>query len=163
MGTTGDFKSEDLLRQESECTLPNLDLSVAQRIGAVAVEIATNRNLGIAISIRFGDWEVFKAALPGAKPENDGWINRKANVVNLKHHSTMYERVKSEEDGIDWHQANGVMDVTHAIHGGGFPLISKSEGFKGILLISGLPQVDDHLLAVEILQKYIFDEEQKNI
>jgi uncharacterized protein (UPF0303 family) len=153
--TTGNFKSADLLRQESDCALPKIDLNVAQEIGAIAVQLGTYRNLGIVISIRFDEWEVFKAALPGSKPENDGWINRKANVVNLKHHSTMYERVKAEEEGIDWHQANGVTDITHAIHGGGFPLISKSEGFKGALLISGLPQVDDHLLAVEILEKYL--------
>jgi uncharacterized protein (UPF0303 family) len=153
--TTGNFNSADLLRQENGYTLPKIDLNVAQEIGAIAVQLGTDRNLGIVISIRFGEWEVFKAALPGSKPENDGWINRKANVVNLKHHSTMYERVKAEEEGIDWHQVNGVTDITHAIHGGGFPLISKAEGFKGALLISGLPQVDDHLLAVEILEKYL--------
>lgn len=153
--TTGNFNSVDLLRQESDCTLPLLDLGIANKIGNLATKIALDRNLGIAISIRVGDWEVFKAALPGSKPENDGWINRKANVVNLKQHSTMYERVKAEEEGIDWHSANGVTDITHAIHGGGFPLISKSDGFKGVLLISGLPQVEDHLLAVEILMSYL--------
>lgn len=153
--TTGNFKSADLLRQEVDCVLPEIDLNIAQEIGAIAIELGKERNLGIAISIRFGEWEVFKAALPGSKPENDGWINRKANVVNLKKHSTMYERVKAEESGIDWHQANGVTDATYAIHGGGFPLISKAEGFVGALLISGLPQVEDHLLAVEILQTYL--------
>ena len=161
--TTGNFKSTELLQQEVDLVFEELSLERLHEIGKFAASICSERNLGVAISIRLGDWEVFKVALPGSKPENDGWINRKANVVNLKHHSTMYERVKAEEDGIDWHQAHGVMDVTHAIHGGGFPLISKSAGFKGVLLISGLPQVDDHLLAVEILQKYIFDEDNKNI
>jgi len=104
MTTTGGFNSKDLLQQESDCTLPYLDLKVAQEIGAVATQIGLERNYGIEISIRFGDWEVFKAALPGSKQESDGWINRKANVVNLTKHSTMYERVKSEEDGVDWHQ-----------------------------------------------------------
>ena len=66
----------------------------------------------------------------------------------------MYERVSAEESGIDWHQKHGVEDATHAIHGGGFPLKTK-DGFKGILLISGLPQVEDHLLAVEILKSYL--------
>lgn len=153
--TTGNFSSADLLRQEAECILPKFDLDIAQTIGAIAIQLGKERSLGIAISIRIGEWEVFKAALPGSKPENDGWINRKANVVNLKHHSTMYERVKAEEEGIDWHQQHGVTDVTHAIHGGGFPLISKSEGFQGVLVISGLPQVEDHLLVVEILQSYL--------
>jgi uncharacterized protein (UPF0303 family) len=155
MATTGDFNSSDLLQQELNSVLPILDLKVAQEIGTLASKIGLERNLGIEISIRLGDWEVFKAALPGSKQESDGWINRKANVVNLTQHSTMYERVKSDEDGIDWHKKHGVEDATHAIHGGGFPLYTKSEGFKGVLLISGLPQVEDHKLAVEILQIFL--------
>lgn len=155
METTGNFKSKDLLQQEIDCLLPHWDLSVAQVIGAVATRIGLDRNLGIEISIRIGDWEVFKSALPGSKQESDGWINRKANVVNLTQHSTMYERVKSEEDGTDWHASHGVADETHAIHGGGFPLYVKGEGYKGVLLISGLPQVEDHKLAVEILQIFL--------
>ena len=155
MTTTGGFKSVDLLSQESEVALEKFDNEIAQQLGALATKIGLERKLGIAISIRIGEWEVFKAALPGSKPENDGWINRKANVVNLTQHSTMYERVKSEETGIDWHSEHGVKDETHAIHGGGFPIYVKDEGFKGILLISGLPQVEDHKLAVEILQIFI--------
>ena len=154
MATTGNFKSEELIAHENECVLPILDNEVAMSIGEIAKNIGLERNLPIAIEIRIGDWQVFKAALPGSKPENDGWINRKANVVNLTQHSTMYERVKAEEEGIDWHQKHSVVDATHAIHGGGFPL-KTSDGFQGILLISGLPQVEDHLLAVEILKSYL--------
>ena len=47
------------------------------------------------------------------------------------------------------------MDETHAIHGGGLPLITKNEGFVGMLLISGLPQVEDHLLGVEVLTEFL--------
>ena len=47
------------------------------------------------------------------------------------------------------------LDETHAIHGGGLPLITKNEGFVGVLLISGLPQVEDHLLGVEALTEFL--------
>jgi uncharacterized protein (UPF0303 family) len=30
-----------------------------------------------------------------------------------------------------------------------------AEGFQGILIISGLPQVEDHLLAVEVLAEFL--------
>ena len=153
--TTGGFNSAELLEQESACVLRDFDSAIAQEIGAIATEIGLERNLGIEISIRIGEWEVFKAALPGSKQESDGWINRKANVVNLTKHSTMYERVRAEEEGFDWHSKHGVEDATHAIHGGGFPIYSEAKGFAGILLISGLPQVDDHKLAVEILQVFL--------
>jgi uncharacterized protein (UPF0303 family) len=72
----------------------------------------------------------------------------------LKQHSTIYERVLAEELGIDWHKENNVEDETHAIHGGALPLITPN-GFAGILIISGLPQVDDHLLAVEVLTEFL--------
>jgi uncharacterized protein (UPF0303 family) len=72
----------------------------------------------------------------------------------LKHHSTMFERVSAEEHGIDWHKENNVSDETHAIHGGAVPLITPT-GFAGILIISGLPQVDDHLFAVEVLTEFL--------
>ena len=48
-----------------------------------------------------------------------------------------------------------MLDETHAIHGGGLPLITKGEGFVGVLLISGLPQVEDHLLGVEVLTEFL--------
>lgn len=154
MKTTGNFRTSELLQHEDNCTLSAFNNVEALKLGKLAVDIGLERNLPIAIQIQIGEWVVFKAALPGSKPENDGWIKRKANVVLLKQHSTMYERVKAEEAGVDWHQVNGVEDATHAIHGGGFPL-KTAEGMVGILLISGLPQVEDHLLAVEILRTYL--------
>ena len=102
-----------------------------------------------------GDWIVYHASLSGSKPENDWWMSRKARTVMLKHHSTMYERVSAEERGVDWYEENNLLDETHAIHGGGLPLITKHEGFVGILLISGLPQVEDHLLGVEVLTEFL--------
>ena len=108
----------------------------------------------IAIEVRIGEWIVYHASLEGSKPENDWWINRKVAVVMLKKHSTMYERVSAEERGIDWHKENNLQDETHAIHGGALPLINN-EGFKGVFIISGLPQVEDHLFAVEVLTEFL--------
>ena len=153
--TTGDFASKNLLQEEQELLLPSLTNEIAIAVGEIAVKIGLERKLPIAIVIRIGEWTVFKAALPGSKPENDGWIERKARVVSLTGHSTMYERVSAEERGVDWHKEHGVLDETHAIHGGGLPLITHDQGFQGILLISGLPQVDDHKLGVEILKRYL--------
>ena len=153
--TTGDFASKDLLQEEQELLLPSLTNEVAIAIGEIAVKIGLERKLPIAIVIRIGEWTVFKAALPGSKPENDGWIERKARVVSLTGHSTMYERVNAEECGNDWHKEHGVADETHAIHGGGIPLITRTNGSEGILLISGLPQVEDHKLGVAILRQFL--------
>jgi uncharacterized protein (UPF0303 family) len=152
--TTGGFNSKQLLAEEQILKLPSLTNSDAIETGQIGVTLGSERKLPIIIQVRIGDWIVFHASLEGSKPENDWWINRKVAVVSLNHHSTMFERVSAEERGADWHKENGVTDETHAIHGGALPLITD-EGFKGILVISGLPQVEDHLLAVEVLTEFL--------
>jgi uncharacterized protein (UPF0303 family) len=152
--TTGGFSSKQLLEEEEVLKLPSLTNNDALEIGEIATTLGKQRKLAIAIEVRIGDWIVFHASLEGSKPENDWWIGKKVRVVMMKQHSTMHERVLAEELGIDWYKVNKVGDDTHAIHGGALPLITPS-GFAGILIISGLPQVEDHLFAVEVLTEFL--------
>ena len=155
MSTTGGFTTSGLLQEELLLTLPKLDVADAMEIGEIAKSFGTQKGLPIAVEVRIGDWIIYHASLPGSTAENQWWIDRKARVVMLKHHSTIYERVSAEERGVDWHKENNLLDETHAIHGGGLPLITKGEGFIGVLLVSGLPQVDDHLLGVKVLTEFL--------
>ena len=152
--STGGFTTQQLLAEESLLKLSTLSNKEAIEIGEIATDLGRERKLPIAIEVRIGEWIIYHAALEGSKPDNDWWIRRKVAVVNLKQHSTMYERVSAEERGVDWHSENNLQEETHAIHGGALPLITN-EGFKGILIISGLPQVDDHLFAVEVLTEFL--------
>ena len=152
--STGGFTTQQLLAEESLLKLSTLSNKEALEIGEIATDLGRERKLPIAIEVRIGEWIIYHAALEGSKPDNDWWIRRKVAVVNLKQHSTMYERVSAEERGVDWHSENNLQEETHAIHGGALPLITN-EGFKGILIISGLPQVDDHLFAVEVLTEFL--------
>ena len=144
-----------LLSEEMSLVLASLSVSDAFEIGEIAKSFGTQRGLPIAVEVRIGDWIIYHASLPGSTSENQWWIDRKARVVLLKHHSTLYERVSAEERGVDWHKENNLLDETHAIHGGGLPLITKEDGCVGVLIISGLPQVDDHLLGVEVLTEFL--------
>ena len=153
--STGGFSSQQLLQEEQVLMLPSLTNTDCIEIGQIATELGTSQSLPIAIQVRLGDWIIYHAALPGSTTENDWWINRKARVVRLKQHSTMYERVLAQEQGIDWHKENNLLDETHAIHGGGIALKTKDQGFLGTLLISGLPHVQDHLLGVEVLTEFL--------
>ena len=152
--TTGGFTGKGLLEEEKILKLSSLTNTDAIKIGEIATTLGNQRKVPIAIQVRIGDWIVFHASLEGSKPENDWWVNRKVAVVMLKQHSTMYERVSAEEREVDWHKENNVQAETHAIHGGALPLITDG-GFKGILIISGLPQVEDHLFAVEVLTEFL--------
>lgn len=152
METTGGFTSVQLLEHEASSAFEYLDVERALQIGRTGVELAKLREHPVTIVLELDGAEIFRETVSGDGQEHAGWIARKSAVVNLTHHSTMYERVKSEEEDSDWHADHGVVDETHAIHGGGFPLITTDGSFRGVFLVSGLPQVEDHLFALEVLQ-----------
>jgi uncharacterized protein (UPF0303 family) len=154
-GTTGGFSSENLLLEENLLALANLELSDAIELGEIALDFGMTRDLTMATEVRIGEWTVFHASLPGSSPDNDWWMGRKGRVVLKTGHSTMYERVLAEETGVDWFAKHGVSEEEYAIHGGGLPINVKGKGLVGVLLISGLPQVQDHLLGVEILTEFL--------
>ena len=149
------FTSQLLLEEQDRLVLPSLSVADALEIGQIATSFGVDQGLPIAVEVRIGDWIIYHASLPGSKVENQGWIDRKARVVLLKHHSTLFERVSATERGVDWFAENKLTDATHAIHGGGLPLITQGDGFVGVLLISGLPQVEDHLLGVKVLTEFL--------
>ena len=153
--TSGGLSSAVLLEEQIKLTLPALTVTDALEIGEIAKFFGQDSSLPIAVEVRVGDWIVYHASLPGSSPENDWWIGRKARVVKLKQHSTLFERVLAEERGVDWHKENNLLEETHAIHGGGLPLITKSDGYVGALLISGLPHVEDHLFGVKVLTEFL--------
>ena len=155
MAKTGGLSSTDLEREAKALELSSLTQAEALEIGSIAQAIGLERKLPIAVEVRMKDWIVFHASLPGSSPENDWWIGRKARVVNLTGRSTIHERVIAEEQGIDWHAEKGLEDELYAIHGGGLALNVVGLGLTGILIISGLPQVEDHLLGVEVITEYL--------
>ena len=154
-GTTGGFTSAGLKAEEKALVLPALDIAAAIEIGQIAYELATNRGINPAIEVRIGEWIVFHASLPGTDTTNDWWMGRKARVVLLTGRSSMHERVLAEETNIDWFAKHGVEEEQYAIHGGGLPINVAGKGLAGILLISGMPQIQDHLLGVEALTEYL--------
>ena len=155
MSAIDGFTSSGLFKEELLLTLPKLDVADAFEIGQIAASFGAEQGLPIAVEVRLGDWIIYHASLPGSTVENQGWIDRKARVVMLKQHSTLFERVSAQERGVDWFAENKLTESTHAIHGGGLPLITQGGGFVGVLLISGLPQVEDHLLGVKVLTEFL--------
>ena len=123
--------AKELLLEEDKLKLPSADIQSFIEIGKIAMHLGFERKLPIAVQVQYGNWMIFHASLPGSINENQQWLDRKARVVLLKHHSTMYERVSATERGVDWFKENDLTDATHAIHGGGLPLITQGDGFMG--------------------------------
>jgi uncharacterized protein (UPF0303 family) len=149
--TTGDFKSADLLADEVRTTLNQLSNDDAIDLGLLA-------HLTVAFEVHRSGRVLFRAALPGSTPDNDRWLAGKARVVESFHHSTLYERVRHEENDVDFYAGSGLSPELFAAHGGGIPIAIKGTGVVGALIVSGLPQVDDHNFAIDILKRYIAGE-----
>ena len=155
--TTGGFNSKELLALEDELTLEVLTSKEAVEIGECVVKIAREKNLPIATRVYIGDWVVFHVSLPGSDAENDRWMGRKVRTVAAKGHSSMCSRILAEEAEIaekDWYVQNNLAESDHAIHGGAFPL--RVDGVHvGTVVVSGIPQAEDHRLAVAGIQSHI--------
>ena len=153
--TTGGFTSAGLELEAKTLMLASLTQAEALEIGEIAVALGRGRKAPIAIEVKMGAWSVFHASLPGSTPENDSWIARKARVVLVTGRSTMHERVDAEERGVNWYDEKGLSEELHAIHGGALALNVSGLGCVGMLIISGLPQVEDHLFAVEVVTEFL--------
>ena len=155
--TTGGFNSKELLALEDELTFEVLTSKEAVEIGECVVKIAREKNLPIATRVYIGDWVVFHVSLPGSDAENDRWMGRKVRTVAAKGHSSMCLRILAEEAGIgekDWYVQNNLAESDHAIHGGAFPL--RVDGVHvGTVVVSVIPQAEDHRLAVAGIRSHI--------
>lgn len=143
---------DEVERQERELTFEALDHDDVWDLGSLVVGVARARELPIAVAIDLRGQRAFMAGLPGSSAENDSWINRKIRTVRDFGESSFLVGRRIEARG---ESPDEVLDTSlYAGHGGAFPLRVGSE-LAGILVISGLPQQDDHALAVECVRLFL--------
>lgn len=155
MTGTDDLRPDDILVQERDLVLGSLSNDDALELGLWLVGTARERGLPVLIEIRRGTQVLFRAALPGVVPDNDAWAAGKAAVVERFGHATLWHRLRHESAGTDFHTATGLSAETYRAHGGGFPLAVRGTGVVGSLVVSGLPQREDHALVVEALRAHL--------
>jgi uncharacterized protein (UPF0303 family) len=159
------WNPEDIIpvieEQERDLVFGALDHDAVWDLGSLVVGIARMRELPIAVAIDFNGQRAFQAGLPGSTDENDSWINRKVRTVREFRESSFLVGRRFEARG---ESPDAELDTTlYAGHGGGFPLHVRAAGdaepqFVGVLVISGLPQEDDHALAVECIRLFLDNE-----
>jgi len=144
----------ELERQERELMLARFDNADAWRLGCLLVELATERELPVAIDIRRFGQQLFHAGLPGSVADNDRWIERKVRVVERYGASSFLvgRRLAAKDQQLD--AGMGVDPADYAAHGGAFPIRVANVGIVAVVTVSGLPQADDHALVVEALGRF---------
>jgi uncharacterized protein (UPF0303 family) len=141
--------------QEKALVFERFTLETAWTLGTALRDAALTRQAPVAIDIGLCDRPLFHAALPGAGPDNADWIRRKRNTVLTLGTSTLAVGLKLKASDETLEERYGLSPRDHAAHGGGFPLILAGLGCIGAITVSGLPQVEDHALVIEVLERVL--------
>jgi uncharacterized protein (UPF0303 family) len=149
----------DLVALEAQfraLVLDGFDLEDAWRLGSALVDAGHARSLPIAVDIHMGRHQAFHAALPGSTPENDDWIARKRRVAEITGLPSFLVGRRAAAEQVDWAAVRGLSDREVATHGGAVPIVVRGVGPVGVVTVSGLPQHEDHALAVATIAQ-VFD------
>jgi uncharacterized protein (UPF0303 family) len=150
-----DEQLEVLLGQERDLVFTDFDLHTAWDLGSLLRQEALAAGLPVAIAVRRNGQTLFHTALPGSSADNDGWLSRKAAVVERFGHSSYYVGCKFRADGGDFDTDARLDTGLFAAHGGAFPLSLRGAGCIGSVAVSGLPQVEDHRFVVDVLERFL--------
>lgn len=145
----------ELEAQERRLTLPRFTYDDAWTLGTLLVDLARERGAPVAIDITRSGQQLFHAALPGSTPDNDAWIARKRRVVERYAASSLLVGTRFRAKGSTFEDDSRLDPDVYAAHGGAFPITVEGAGVIGTVVVSGLPQLEDHAMVVEALERFI--------
>ena len=145
----------ELAAEEQDLQFTRFTADDAWDLGSALVAAGRRRELPIAVDITRNRHQLFHAALSGATPDNDSWIRRKTAVVDRFGHSSLYMRTLCAQDGSTLQEKFLLDEREFAAHGGAFPILVRDVGPVGAVVVSGLPQVEDHRMVVAALRAHL--------
>ncbi|MBM7091024.1 heme-degrading domain-containing protein [Streptomyces sp. S12] len=146
---------EELEAQERRLVFRRFTYEDAWELGSLLVRMARERRAPVAIDIHRGGQQLFHAALPGSTPDNDAWIARKRRVVERYGSASYLVGARHRAKGTTFEESSRLDPDTYAAHGGSFPITVVDVGVIGAVTVSGLPQLQDHRMVVEALERFL--------
>ncbi|MDA3958595.1 heme-binding protein [Oceanispirochaeta sp.] len=146
---------QELLKEEKKLVLPAFNESIARQLGELATDMAVQKNLSVAIRVEREGQILYQISLPGTTIDNDLWLSGKARIVHHFLHSSFYISRKMIEAGTSLADKSLLDPVLYRDKGGAVPLFVKNGGLAGVLIVSGLPDHEDHDFSIEIVNEYI--------
>ncbi|MFE5394802.1 heme-degrading domain-containing protein [Streptomyces sp. NPDC056568] len=146
---------EELEEQERRLVFRRFTHDDAWTLGSLLVELARERGAPVAVDIHRAGQQLFHAALPGSTPDNDAWIARKRRVVERYGSASYLVGSRFRAKGTTFEESSRLDADTYAAHGGSFPITVAGVGVIGSVTVSGLPQVEDHRMVVEALERFL--------
>jgi uncharacterized protein (UPF0303 family) len=143
--------SQDLDRlvlQERLLHFKQFDGNTAWALGSRIKALAEAAGTPVTVEIRVGGHLVFFHAMAGTQPANADWARRKRNTVELMQRSSYRVGRELARDNTSLETMMGLPTRDYCAHGGGVPLHVAGAGVVGVVTVSGLPERDDHNMAV---------------
>jgi uncharacterized protein (UPF0303 family) len=145
----------ELAAEEDGLQLSSFTNDDAWELGSALVAAARRADAPVAVEVTRNGHRLFSAALSGATPDNASWIERKSRVVHRFGHSSLYVRQTFVERGTTFEESSGLDPALYAAHGGAVPLLVHGVGPVGVVVVSGLPQLEDHRMVVAALHAFL--------
>ncbi|CAI9409601.1 MULTISPECIES: heme-binding protein [Aestuariimicrobium] len=126
--------------------LRHFDAADAWQLGCLVVDRALSDKLAVLVDIRRANLQLFRASLPGVRPDQEVWAERKARVTLRLECSSALAGERFRVWGIDPVEI-GWLDHGYAPGGGSFPVRVTGVGVVAAITASGLTSDEDHELV----------------
>ncbi len=146
---------EILAQQESLLHFTDFTSDTAWQLGSRLREALLARNAGGTAEIELVSQLLFACTTIGAKPNQADWIRRKRNTIRHFARSSYAVGRQLELDHQTLEAHHGLALADYAAHGGGFPIFLAGSKCVGTIIVSGLPQRDDHNLVVTAIAEQL--------
>jgi uncharacterized protein (UPF0303 family) len=144
-----------LEQQEQLLRFASFSPETAWELGRILRTSLMELHAGGTIEIELAGHLLFTCATPTSNPGQADWIRRKRNVVHRFGRSSYAIGRILESNNETLQSRHGLDAADYAAHGGGFPILLEGTGPVGSVVMSGLPQRDDHNLVISALAKIL--------
>jgi len=144
-----------LAQQEVLLRFTDFTPDIAWLLGSRLRNALLTKPLGATVEIELGGQLLFACTTIGAKPDQVDWIRRKRNTVRHFARSSYAVGRQLALDQQTLEAQHGLALVDFAAHGGGFPIFLGAAECAGTIIVSGLPQREDHSLVVTTIAEYL--------
>ena len=144
-----------LAQQESLLHFTDFTPDTAWEIGNRLRDALLARPAGGTVEIELAGQLLFACTTLGAKPDQADWIRRKRNTVRHFAHSSYAVGRQLELEQQTLEARDGFPLTDYASHGGGFPIFLAGSACAGTIILSGLPQREDHNLVVTAIAEHL--------
>jgi uncharacterized protein (UPF0303 family) len=140
-------------KQEAVLRFPSFNRLDAWRLGTGMVSYITDSKLPVSSRIQlFSGLVLFQYMAEGTTLDNVAWMDKKFNMVRRVEISSLLHTLRLCRKGQTL-KDRGLDPDVYVWGGGGFPLAVEGAGVIGAVIVSGLPDMQDHDTIVQCLSK----------